>query len=159
MQRKGGFKSGKNDLAATRKACERFKLIPTSVMNFLEGTRFTQIKRDSQRSPYRHLLKPRVGGLSIALATMGEDFDCLLDVTIVYPQGIPTFWELLTGQVREVVVRARQVPLPADLLGRDYESDSGYRARMQSWVGEMWSSKDQQIGQLLDQAEARAASH
>jgi len=158
MQRKGGFKSGKNDLTATRKACERFKLIPTSVMNFLEGTRFTEVKRDSQRSPYRHLLKPRVGGLSIALATMGEDFDCLLDVTIVYPRGNPSFRELLNGAVREVVVRVRQVPIPDELLGRDYEGDSGYRARMQSWVGDMWSFKDRQIAQLLDQTEARDAA-
>jgi len=157
MQRKGGFKSGKNDLAATRKACERFKLIPTSVMNFLEGTRFTDAKHASQHSPYRHLLKPRVGGLSIALATMGETFDSLLDVTIVYPQCVPAFWDILAGKVREIVVRVRPVVIPVELLGRDYEGDSGYRARMQEWVGEMWAFKDVQIAQLLDQAKARAS--
>ena len=29
------------DLDVTRRACEKFRLIPTSVMNFVEGTRFT----------------------------------------------------------------------------------------------------------------------
>ncbi|HQX25189.1 MAG TPA: acyltransferase [Pseudomonadota bacterium] len=149
MQRKGGFKSGKNDLAATRKACERFKLIPTSVMNFLEGTRYTPAKRESQRSPYQHLLKPRVGGLAVALGTMGEMFDSLLDVTIVYPQRIPTFWEILAGDVREVVVRVQQVAIPAELLGGDYEGDPGFRAKLQAWVAGMWRSKDQEIERIL----------
>jgi 1-acyl-sn-glycerol-3-phosphate acyltransferase len=36
------------DQAATRKACEKFALIPTSVMNFLEGTRFTPAKHQRQ---------------------------------------------------------------------------------------------------------------
>jgi 1-acyl-sn-glycerol-3-phosphate acyltransferase len=159
MRRKGGYKSGKNDLAATRTACERFKLVPTSVMNFLEGTRYTAHKHTTQRSPYRHLLKPRVGGLSVALATMGEAFDCLLDVTIVYPRGVPVFWDILSGRLREVVVRVRQVSIPAEFLGRDYEADPGYRAGMQAWVGDMWAHKDDQIGRLLDQAAARETAN
>ncbi|GAA5182941.1 acyltransferase [Niveibacterium umoris] len=149
MQRKGGMGKGKTDLATTRKACERFKLIPTSVMNFLEGTRFTQEKHFKQRSPYKHLLKPRVGGIATALATMGETFDSLLDVTIVYPPGVPTFWDILSGQMSEVVVRVRPLPIPRDLLGGDYERDAAFRARMQTWVSEMWQAKDQQISDLL----------
>jgi 1-acyl-sn-glycerol-3-phosphate acyltransferase len=145
MQRKGGATGGKTDLATTRKACERFKLIPTSVMNFLEGTRYTAEKHAAQQSPYAHLLKPRVGGLAIALATMGERFDCLLDVTIVYPQRVPVFWDLLAGEVREVVVRVRQVAIPPGMLGGDYEGDPAFRADMQAWVGDMWAFKDREI--------------
>ena len=150
MQRKGGIKSGRTDLANTRKACERFKLIPTSVMNFLEGTRYTPHKHAHQRSPYRHLLKPRIGGLAIALGTMGEMFDCLLDVTLVYPRRVPTFWDILAGEVREIVVRVRQVPIPAGLLGGDYEGNPAYRAEMQAWVTELWARKDEQIARLLE---------
>ncbi len=152
MQRKGGIRGGKTDLATTRKACERFKLIPTSVMNFLEGTRFTAHKRATQRSPYAQLLKPRVGGLAVALATMGERFDCLLDVTIVYPLRVPTFWDILAGEVREVVVRVRQVAIPPAMLGGDYEADPEFRAGMQAWVGEMWAFKDRQIAELRARA-------
>ena len=39
------------DLEATRRACERFRRMPTSVMNFVEGTRFTDAKRIETGSP------------------------------------------------------------------------------------------------------------
>lgn len=44
------------DLASTRRACERYRTNPVSVFNFLEGTRFTEDKHAEQASPYRHLL-------------------------------------------------------------------------------------------------------
>ena len=47
------------DRETTRRACAKFSLVPTSVMNFPEGTRFTLPKHAAQASPYRHLLKPR----------------------------------------------------------------------------------------------------
>ncbi len=55
------------DLEATRRACQKFALIPTSVMNFPEGTRFTRAKHRAQHSPYRHLLRPKAGALALAL--------------------------------------------------------------------------------------------
>ena len=69
MQRKGGMSSAR-DLERARQACEKFRLVPTSVINFLEGTRFDRHKHDVQRSPYRHLLKPRSGGLRQKTAWM-----------------------------------------------------------------------------------------
>jgi 1-acyl-sn-glycerol-3-phosphate acyltransferase len=54
------------DQEATRLACEKFSLIPTSVMNFCEGTRFTPTKHQRQQSPYRHLLRPKAGGIALA---------------------------------------------------------------------------------------------
>ena len=108
MKRGRGHGARQNDLKTTREACEKFKRIPTSVINFVEGTRFTPAKHARQQSPYRHLLKPKIGGLGIALATMGEQFEALLDVTIVYPHGTPTFWHLLCGELPGVVVRVQQ---------------------------------------------------
>ena len=147
MRRRSGSRS--KDLATARKACEKFRLLPTSVMNFLEGTRFSRSKHDAQQSPYRHLLKPKVGGLATALSAMGERFDALLDVTIVYPDGVPSFWELLSGQVRRVVVRVRALEIPGDLLGGDYEGDPVFRARLQAWVQAMWTEKDAGIEALM----------
>jgi 1-acyl-sn-glycerol-3-phosphate acyltransferase len=112
---KRGKKGGRSDLETTRIACEKFKLIPTSVINFVEGTRFTKAKHNRQGSPYRHLLKPRAGGMAVALATMGEDFKALIDVTIAYPRGTPTFWDLLCGRMEEVVVRVKLRPIPPEL--------------------------------------------
>jgi 1-acyl-sn-glycerol-3-phosphate acyltransferase len=145
LRRGRGGASGRVDLEATRRACERFKLIPTSVISFVEGTRFTPAKHAAQRSPYGFLLQPKAGGLAMALATMGELFDALLDVTIVYPHGTPTFWDLLAGRVPEIVVRVQARPIPAELLGAGAQPDPQRRARVQRWLDAMWADKDRLI--------------
>ena len=138
------------DQATTRRACEKFALVPTSVMNFLEGTRFTAVKHARQQSPYRHLLKPKTGGMAVALDAMGDKFQAVLDVTIVYPDGIPSFWQFLCGRVPSVVVRGNALPVPADLVGADYGGDAAVRQAFQQWVHPLWLAKDARIAALLD---------
>jgi 1-acyl-sn-glycerol-3-phosphate acyltransferase len=138
-----------SDLATTRAACEKFKTIPTTVINFVEGTRFTEAKQAQQKSPYRHLLRPKVGALGIALATMGEQFEALLDVTLAYPDGTPTFWQLLSGHCGRVVVRVQQREIPADLVGGNPMADKALRARISGWIEGQWSEKDALIEQRL----------
>lgn len=137
------------DQETTRKACEKFALIPTSVMNFLEGTRFTQAKHAKQQSPYRYLLKPKAGGIALALDALGAKFDSILDVTIVYPQGIPTFMDFMAGRVERVIVRVRKVPVPRHLVGGDYGQDPEFRKAFAEWVQLLWQQKDAQIEALL----------
>ena len=149
MKRGRGHGARQNDLKATREACEKFKRIPTSVINFVEGTRCTPAKQAAQGSPYRHLLKPKIGGLGIALATMGEQFEALLDVTIVYPGGTPQFWDLLSGRIGAVTVRVQQRAIPADVLGSDPMGDKAYRQRLSGWVEQQWADKDRLIDALL----------
>jgi 1-acyl-sn-glycerol-3-phosphate acyltransferase len=146
---KRGKKGGRSDLETTRIACEKFRLIPTSVINFLEGTRFTRAKHARQRSPYRHLLKPRAGGMAVALATMGSDFTALLDVTIAYPRGTPTFWDLLCGRMEEVVVRVAQRPIAPHLASAADFGDPAFRAGVQEWIGTMWEDKDRLLDELV----------
>ena len=153
MQRKGGS-SGPKDLERARKACEKFRVVPTSVINFLEGTRFTPDKHDRQRSPFKHLLKPKVGGIATALTTLGGQFHRLLDVTIVYPDGPPTFWDILSGNVRAVTVRVQQREIPAELLAGDYIADKAFRGRMQDWVNSLWVEKDALLSELREPAAA-----
>jgi len=148
MKRGKGAGARHSDLATTRAACQKFKRIPTTVINFVEGTRFTPAKHANQRSPYTHLLKPKIGGLGIALATMGEMFTALLDVTIVYPDGTPTFTHLLTGRIGHVVVRVQPRPIPAEVLGGDPIGDPAYRQRLAAWVDTQWREKDALITQL-----------
>jgi 1-acyl-sn-glycerol-3-phosphate acyltransferase len=136
------------DQETTRKACEKYALIPTSVMNFLEGTRFTTAKHRQQQSPYKHLLKPKAGGIALALNAMGDKFQAILDVTIVYPAGAPTFWQFLTGQVRRITVRVRTLPVPQHLVQGDYAGDPAVRAAYQQWVHQLWLDKDAQIEAL-----------
>ena len=156
MKRGRGHGARQNDLLATRLACEKFKRIPTSVINFVEGTRFTPAKQAAQRSPYRHLLKPKIGGLGIALATMGEQFEALLDVTIVYPQGAPKFWDLLCGRIAAVSVRVQAREIPEAVLGSDPVGDKAYRQRLNAWVEQQWVEKDLLIDGML--AASRQAS-
>ena len=139
----------RKDLEATRLACEKFKRIPTSVMNFVEGTRATPAKREQEKSPYRHLLRPKIGGLSVALATMGEQFEALLDVTLVYPQGTPTFWDLLCGRLQAVTVRVQRREIPKDLLGMEQAGERARLVRLGRWVEQQWQEKDRQIDELM----------
>ena len=140
------------DQETTRKACEKYALMPTSVMNFLEGTRFTAAKHDKQKSPYRHRLKPKAGGMALALNAMGDKFQAILDVTIVYPDGAPTFGHFVTGKMRRVVVRVRTLPVPQHLLQGDYGQDPAFREAFSQWVQQLWRDKDVQITALLKQA-------
>ena len=137
------------DRDTTRRACEKFALVPTSVMNFAEGTRFTRVKHAGQSSPYKHLLKPKAGALALALNAMGAQFQSLVDVTIVYPTGVPSFWDFLCGRTPRIVLRARQVPIPTEFSLGDYETDSEFRGRLHRWLADLWEQKDQQITALL----------
>jgi 1-acyl-sn-glycerol-3-phosphate acyltransferase len=141
MRRKGG-KTAAKDIETARKSCEKFRVIPTSVISFAEGTRYTRAKHDQQKSPYKTLLKPKTGGLGMALETIGPKFDALVDVTIDYPDGVPTFWDLLTGRVSRVRVDVRQVQIPAVLSNVDDASVGAYRSQLQAWVNEQWQRKD-----------------
>ena len=137
------------DLETSRRACEKFALVPTSVMNFPEGTRFTAEKHAAQRSPYRHLLRPKAGALALSLAVLGEQFHSFLDVTIVYPDGAPSFWQFLCGRVPRIIVRVRRLEVPPELLGGDPIADSRLRKAVHRWQSARWAEKDALIDELL----------
>jgi len=139
------------DIATTRKACEKFRHKPVSIMNFVEGTRFTQAKHDKQQSPFRYLLKPKAGGTAFVLGTMGEQLHKLLDVTIHYPQGIPSFWDYISGKVHAITVNIKVLPISKELIG-DY-NDQVYRERFQQWLNQLWVEKDQQLATLQTRAD------
>lgn len=137
------------DLEITKAACELFKRQPVTVVNYLEGTRFSEAKRLEQQSPYRHLLKPKAGGVAFVLAALGEQLDALLDVTIVYPGNpAPGFWDLLNGSISRVIIDIRVRELDPALWAGDYENDAEFRQTVQAWVNRLWIEKDQRIEQL-----------
>ena len=141
------------DLAITRRACEKFRRQPVTIVNYLEGTRFTAAKHAEQGSPYRHLLKPKAGGMAFVLAAMGDQLDTLLDVTLVYPDGrVPGFWDLLCGRVKRVIIDIRARPLEPARWAGDYSEDADFRADFQQWVSQLWAEKDQRIEALLQSA-------
>ncbi|HEX5757096.1 MAG TPA: acyltransferase [Arenimonas sp.] len=136
------------DMEITRRACERFRLLPVSVMNFVEGTRLTPAKHAAQGGAYRHLLRPKAGGVAFVIGAMGGMLQAVVDVSIAYPDGRPTVWELFTGRVPRVRVKVRQRPIPSDLVG-DYENDVEFRKRFQAWMNGVWADKDRDLEQLL----------
>ncbi|WP_085676295.1 MULTISPECIES: acyltransferase [unclassified Pseudomonas] len=137
------------DLEITKAACELFKRQPVTVVNYLEGTRFTEAKHREQQSPYRYLLKPKAGGVAFVLAALGEQLDALLDVTIVYPgKQAPGFWDLLNGSINRVIIDIQVRELDPALWDGDYENDPAFRQTVQAWVNQLWLEKDQRIAQL-----------
>jgi 1-acyl-sn-glycerol-3-phosphate acyltransferase len=139
------------DIEITRKACKKFETIPVSIMNFMEGTRFTKSKHRKQNSPYKHLLRPKSGGIAFVLSAMGPQLNSIVDVTIVYPRGVGSFWDLICGRIREIRVQVTPIPITDDLRG-DYFNDQAFKQRFQDWINSRWSEKDRQIDLMLNQA-------
>jgi 1-acyl-sn-glycerol-3-phosphate acyltransferase len=120
--------------------------MPVSVMNFVEGTRFTRAKHEAQGSPYHHLLRPRAGGVAFVLDAMGEGLHAILDVTIVYAGGAGSMMDLIAGRIRDIRVQVRQRSIEPALRG-DYENAPAFRERFQAWINALWAQKDADIQQ------------
>jgi 1-acyl-sn-glycerol-3-phosphate acyltransferase len=130
------------DFETTRKACERYRHTPVSILNFIEGTRFTKEKHTRQESPYRHLLRPKAGGFAFALAAMNGKISNILDVTIIYSKRPDSFWDYLCGRVEWISVKIKKMPVPQEFLGGDYQNDEVFRDCIQTWVCDLWQEKD-----------------
>ena len=142
------------DMEESRKACEQLLSQPFTLLNYLEGTRFTPEKHAEQHSPYQHLLKPKAGGLALALNILGDKIDALVDMTIVYPDGAPGYGDFWLGDVNRIAVNLRKIEIPSWVLGNNYEEDAEYRERFQHWVHELWVEKDQLIEHMKQQYRA-----
>ncbi len=137
------------DLENAARACEKLKHIPVSMMTFPEGTRLTEAKRQAQNSPYTHLLRPRYGGVGQVLYSFDDALDSLIDVTIIYPNGTPTVWQYVSGQVKKIDVYIKLRPIDAELRGQDFRDDPVAKNRLKTWLGEIWEEKDRLISHTL----------
>ncbi|KAF0568559.1 acyltransferase [Psychrobacter sp. NPDC078370] len=141
------------DIEEAKRACALLKDKPFTLLNYLEGTRFTKAKQAQQKSPYTHLLKPRAGGLSLAISALGEDIDGILDMTIVYPDGVPSYGDLWKGNIKRLGVDLRYIDIPDALFESikqgGYENDEDTKAQMFDWVEQVWRQKDERISTML----------
>jgi 1-acyl-sn-glycerol-3-phosphate acyltransferase len=137
-----------HDRNAVRAACEHFKRAPSSVLNFLEGTRFTSEKHNAQASPYQNLLTPKVGGIQQVLSALGDRAVCAVDVTIVYPSGAPDFWDYLCGRCEPAIVDIQTRELPAIGSAGEPDVEDASRAKVRGWADDLWAHKDAHIMQL-----------
>ena len=145
------------DLHEARKACEQLLSQPFTLLNYLEGTRFSPEKHAKQNSPYTNLLKPKAGGLALALSILGNEIDALVDMTIVYPDGAPDYHAFWLGDVSRIVVNLRKIEIPEWVHGGNYEDDAEYRERFQHWVAQLWTEKDQLITAIKHKYQTEAA--
>ncbi|SJL84829.1 acyltransferase [Vibrio palustris] len=136
------------DLATTRRSCAKFQYHPTTVVNYVEGTRFTAQKHQKSRATYEHLLMPKTGGIAYTLAAMGEQFDKVIDVTLAYPENRATpFKDMLMGKMTRIVVRVRLLPVDEQVMG-DYFHDKRFKRQFQQWLGQVWQDKDEALKQI-----------
>lgn len=136
------------DIEEAKKASVKFKKIPTTVANFVEGTRFSQKKHDLQNSPYHYLLRPKATGIASSLAILGDFFHKILNVTIIYPPDKVGLFDFLSGNVKKIIIDVETIAITKDWLG-DYKNDRYYRINFQKKLNELWKRKDQLISVKL----------
>jgi 1-acyl-sn-glycerol-3-phosphate acyltransferase len=138
------------DLETTLKSCERFKLTPVSVLNFVEGTRFSPEKQRQSKSPYQHLLKPKGGGVAMVVDSMQDDLSAILDVTLAYQDETPSFWSFICGHPTPIRIQIDRLGVP----NRHDFAESGAAKSMGKQVKQIlldrWDKKDTVLQQLLE---------
>lgn len=140
------------DLATTRRSCEKFQHTPTTVVNYVEGTRHSYEKAKTRRSPYQHLLSPNAGGIAYTLAAMGEQFEYVVDMTLAYPENIETpFKDMLMGKLTKIVVKIEMIPM-SEVPKGDYFNDNTFKREFQSWLSGRWKEKDSYLDKLYSQS-------
>lgn len=133
------------DVETTRRSCEKFRHHPTTIVNFVEGSRFTEEKRRQTRSSFKNLLPPKAAGVAMALNVLGKQFDKLLDITLCYPENDRTpFFDMLSGKLTRIVVRINLVPVDETLHG-NYVNDKNFKRSFQQWLNALWLGKDELI--------------
>ena len=139
---RGKKKDGKQeDIRSVKDAVMELDTETFALLNFSEGTRFTRKKHTRQNSPYKHLLRPRAGGLEIMLHNMPKAK--IIDITLTYPEAGLNFWQCLSGRLRQIVVHC------------DYYQVSDIKDP-KSWIQQRWQEKDQLID---DSSSTNTQSH
>lgn len=144
---KNPHKQGK-DMESTRKAIKQFNNQPVSVMNFIEGTRFTKIKQTEQQSPFQHLLKPKAGGIGFVISALGHKIDHLLDVTIVYPEKHYSLWDFMCKRIDNIHISIREISIPDAFKQPESVLDQHIFSDFKDWLNEHWGQKDLIVQQL-----------
>lgn len=133
------------DLKTTQKACARFNAFPSTVVNFAEGTRFTEKKKIAQTSPYKHLLKPRAGGIALAIATMQDKLTGIIDVSLGYSHTKHIAWDFFCGRIKQIKIDIAVEKIPFSNLSQ-YMTDPVCKKNFQTWLNARWEKKDAWLG-------------
>lgn len=139
------------DVERTKKSCRNFRLNPTTIINFVEGSRFTEQKHRKQQSPFRYLLKPKAGGIAFTLEVLGSQLDAMLNANIVYTGTSEQISrDMLFGRLRKIHVKIHKQAIAPELIG-DYQFDREFRVKFQHHLNQIWLQKDQQLAVMMEQ--------
>lgn len=143
-------KNRERDRQTTRRAAEKYRGRPSTIANFIEGTRQTPKNYAAQDTPYTNLLNPKGGGVSLVTEILGDQLDTILDTTLHYPNYVYNLWDFFCGRLSHVDVVVEAVEPPREHYG-DYEAIKG-------WLHERWAKKDALIDSLEETKAARHAA-
>ncbi|WP_395341481.1 acyltransferase [Ningiella sp. W23] len=132
------------DIETTKHYCQRYVNKPTTVINFVEGTRFTKDKHAKRKSPFSHLMRPKAGGIAFTLSAMGDLFSNVLDITIAYPDSQHPMMDMLCGRMTKIIIDVTTLPVTNELVG-DYFNDESFRQGFQTWLNQLWQRKNDRM--------------
>lgn len=135
----------RRDQQATERMCDRAREMPIAIFNFVEGTRFTPVKHAAQGAPYRHLLRPRAGGVAQVLNLLGDQLAGIIDVTLHYDNPNPSFWGYLCGREGRIVMQTRILSIEDWMHNGNYQDNASDKERFQSWINALWHQKDERL--------------
>lgn len=139
------------DVERTKHSCRNFRHYPATIVNFVEGTRFTPAKHNLQQSPFKHLLKPKAGGIAFALEVLANQFDAMLNTSLVYSGKTDHVCRNLPkGELDSIYVSIDVTPINDNMQG-SYQTDDVFKANFQHYVNELWVAKDQQLADIYAQ--------
>ena len=132
--------------------------IPLWLNIFPEGTRFTALKMlDAQKTArhYKlascdHVLVPFAKAFETSILALSNKVAAVYDVTIGYPAGIPTFWQLMSGDIQTIEMRVNRFPLgqlPSEALA------------IEQWLQERFWQKELCLRQLQNEGQFPRPQH
>ena len=78
---------------------------------------YSPVKHEEQNSPFKYLLRPKAGGIGVALSTM-PFITTLLDFSISYATETTTLWDFLCGNMSKIRIKVREIDIPEHLLNK-----------------------------------------
>ena len=138
------------DLETTRIACRRFRHLPVTIVNYIEGTRFSREKREEQDAPYRYLLRPRIGGIAFVLASLAEELDAMYDVTVVYPRPDVSMLDFISNRVPWIRIVLRRIDVPEEFRSDAITEPGPAREHFKQWIEQIWRDKDELIARVME---------
>jgi len=138
------------DLEATKKAMKLFKETPSTIISFVEGTRFTNDKKTKLNSQYVNLLNPKAGGIGFVIDIMNDQLTKLIDVTIAYPSTNTTLWNFLCRRVESIKIHIRELTIPKQFMNSNISEDDKVQKEFRLWLNQQWALKDELISSMTN---------